>query len=582
MNDPLQSVIGRLRGVVRSGDGFMALCPAHADTNPSLSIRKENGKVLLKCFAGCTTEAICAALNLEVRELFDGAVRRPQVVAEYNYVDKEGKLVFQVLRTNPKGFWQRQPDGKGGWIRNLKGVKRVVYRLPEVLQARSVLVCEGEKDCETARKMDLVATCNPGGAGKWRDDYSEVLRSRRVAVIADADTPGRKHAEQVATSLYGKVESLKLLELPGAKDLTDWLNSNNAEGTREDLLEFIRKSPEWKPKKGELMANVPSRQAPVKIVQWEQIPTIAEIPLILIEWLIENIIPRGSFIHFFGEPGHFKTWLAMAIAKAVATGQSFAGQYSKKTEVLYLDRENPACVIRDRANYLGLLDVPLKYWSLSAEEEPPPTSDPRLLAFAAEHKPLIIFDALVRFHRGDENKSNEMKPIMENLRALVSEGATVLCLHHRSGKSDSSYRGSSEILAACDLAYEIRRRETGGTIVDVRCLKNRFELERQFAFELTSGGFVTVPTEDEAENGDNVQILAGIIKSRHPINQQEIVAEAQDRGIGKQQCMDLLKENPSKLWRYEKGPKNSNVYHPFEPAESEPDEVVVNWRVETI
>jgi hypothetical protein len=48
----------------------MALCPAHADKNPSLSIRQENGRLLLHCFAGCTVEAVCAALGITVRELF--------------------------------------------------------------------------------------------------------------------------------------------------------------------------------------------------------------------------------------------------------------------------------------------------------------------------------------------------------------------------------------------------------------------------------------------------------------------------------------------------------------------------------
>ena len=165
------------------------------DREPSLSIHLRDGKILLHCHAGCTVEAICTAAGIQMRELFADSSSDPRIVAEYSYTDESGTLLFQVVRFEPKDFRQRRPDGYGGWNWNLNGVRRVLYRLPDVLKAKSVLVCEGEKDCETARKLGLTATCNPGGAGKWRDEYRETLRGKRVAIIADADEPGRKHAQ---------------------------------------------------------------------------------------------------------------------------------------------------------------------------------------------------------------------------------------------------------------------------------------------------------------------------------------------------------------------------------------------------
>lgn len=90
-------------------------------------------------------------------------------------------------------------------------------------KASSVVVLEGEKDVETARRLGFVATCNSGGAGKWREEYSEALRGKDVTIIADADEPGRKHAQQVAQSLWGNARLIKVLELPGAKDLSEWV-----------------------------------------------------------------------------------------------------------------------------------------------------------------------------------------------------------------------------------------------------------------------------------------------------------------------------------------------------------------------
>jgi hypothetical protein len=70
MNVPLERVLGALRGTRRTGSCWIALCPAHEDKHPSLSIREKNGKVLLHCFAGCTPEAVCAALGIKMRDLF--------------------------------------------------------------------------------------------------------------------------------------------------------------------------------------------------------------------------------------------------------------------------------------------------------------------------------------------------------------------------------------------------------------------------------------------------------------------------------------------------------------------------------
>ena len=169
----LEPILDRLKGVRRTGNGWMARCPAHEDKNPSLSICERNGSILLNCFAGCSFEAVCAALGIEPRELFNDNVSTegsgnvctaPRIVAEYDYLGEKGELLFQVVRYEPKNFRQRRPDGKGGWTWNLSGTQRVLYRLPEVLTAECVLVCEGEKDCETARALGIVATCNAGGA----------------------------------------------------------------------------------------------------------------------------------------------------------------------------------------------------------------------------------------------------------------------------------------------------------------------------------------------------------------------------------------------------------------------------------
>jgi hypothetical protein len=148
------------------------------------------------------------------------------IVATYDYVDEEGALLFQVCRTADKGFWQRRPDGRGGWIN--KGSRRLaLYRLPQVLAAvaagEPVYVAEGEKDVEELESAGVVATCNPMGAGKWRAQYGKPLRGATVIVVQDRDEAGREHAAKVIDSLTGIAARVRLVEAAEGKDASDHL-----------------------------------------------------------------------------------------------------------------------------------------------------------------------------------------------------------------------------------------------------------------------------------------------------------------------------------------------------------------------
>ena len=137
----------------RSGSSWMARCPAHDDNNPSLAIREVDGKVLLHCHAGCTQRSVIDALT-------DRGVWRPErtenprIVCAYDYTDECGRLLYQVVRYEPKDFRQRRPDGCGGWVWR-KGERQVLYRLPEVIEAPIVFVVEGERDVEGVVRLHL-------------------------------------------------------------------------------------------------------------------------------------------------------------------------------------------------------------------------------------------------------------------------------------------------------------------------------------------------------------------------------------------------------------------------------------------
>ena len=153
-----------------------------------------------------------------------------KIVKAYDYRDVNRELVFQICRKDPKSdFPVRRPDGRGGWIWNAQGVLRVLYCLPEVVKAQTVCVAEGEKDCDSLAKLGFVATTNPFGAGKWRDEYSETLRGKDLIVFGDAgdhDGAGERHTNNVIESLAGKAKSIKHVALPdGFHDVSDYIAS---------------------------------------------------------------------------------------------------------------------------------------------------------------------------------------------------------------------------------------------------------------------------------------------------------------------------------------------------------------------
>jgi len=68
---PLDRLLSRLESVKKTGDRYVARCPAHNDASPSLSLmRGQDGRALVHCYAGCETRDVLAAVGLEVRDLY--------------------------------------------------------------------------------------------------------------------------------------------------------------------------------------------------------------------------------------------------------------------------------------------------------------------------------------------------------------------------------------------------------------------------------------------------------------------------------------------------------------------------------
>lgn len=214
----IEEFLSKLQGVTSDGKGgWMACCPSHDDHNPSMHVNVGNdGRILVKCYAGCTTSDIVAEMGLKMSDLMaekpgkatrkrtakkniakpgksrqsskgadadgsaDGNTKvgsprpsftapkktrdRGKLVCEYVYKREDGAAVFKVQRrvmaNGKKTFVQMSsdPDAPGGWSFGVasQGVEYIPYQLPLIRKAaqggKPVIVCEGEKDVCTLIK----------------------------------------------------------------------------------------------------------------------------------------------------------------------------------------------------------------------------------------------------------------------------------------------------------------------------------------------------------------------------------------------------------------------------------------------
>jgi hypothetical protein len=172
------------------------------------------------------------------------------IVETYDYVDESGKPLSQVVRYEPKTFRQRRPDGHGGWIWSVREVRQVPYRLPELIedvaQHHTIVIVEGEKDVNNLRQRGIAATCNAGGANKWRRELASHLHGADVVLIPDNDDAGHNHMNQVGQSLMALASSIRILELPDLPekgDVSDWIAAGHA---AEELANLIKQAPHWR------------------------------------------------------------------------------------------------------------------------------------------------------------------------------------------------------------------------------------------------------------------------------------------------------------------------------------------------
>ncbi|MGH9533815.1 MAG: AAA family ATPase [Terriglobales bacterium] len=440
-------------GARRSGDGWLARCPAHDDRSPSLAIAEgAGGRTLVYCHAGCAYEAIRDALARDHGITLGGGDRGPAPSHTATYTDPHGVPLYQVRRWDGPGgkrIRQYRADGKGGWTPGLDGVTRTLYHLPDVVVARQVVIVEGEVKCDALRaamppewRGAMAVTTAPGGAGKWRAEYSPLLAGRDVVVLPDADGPGRAHAASVSASVRPYAHRLGVVDLhPGAadgSDVADWLAAGH---TIPELRALVAATPEWRPAAGAAVPATPWAAA-------EGMDALLAGDDADQEWLVPGVLAPSNLTEIFAPRGLGKSLLADFWAVTL-------GRAGKR--VLILDRDNPRHTLRARLRGFGAEGI-TTIKALDRGKCPPLTKPHEWALFPYAEYDVVIVDALDSMAEGvgEQDSSRPAQALVPLLDICHRDGGPAVLLLGNTVKAATHSRGSGVVEDRADIVYEVR------------------------------------------------------------------------------------------------------------------------------
>jgi len=486
----------------KKGAYWMACCPAHEDRNPSLSISEVDGKTLFKCHAGCSQEKVIDALRakglwsegrIEPERLHkkkeDSPVR--YLDCTYDYHDESGALLYQTLRYVPKGpFPPRRPNGHG-WVEGVKGVRRVPYRLPEILAADRVVLCEGEKDVDALMKMGVPATTKPGFIGSsCPEGFADHFRGKQVFIVPDADIAGRDKGKKSAEQLFGVAASVHYCSEVTAKlgagaDVYDWLHS--AQGPKSAEAVWAK------------LDTFKAETAP-EVIDETNLLTLRRADTLQAKLanddIIEDLLIAGQMSVVYGPSNTGKSFVVTDLALHMALGMRWQERAVERGAVIYVAAEgsygitNRVVAFRQDRQISGPLPFFIHDRAINLFDDGEIVQRVidtiRVTERNDQQVQLLVIDTLSRVMAGgDENTVMDMQQVVDACDQIRNEtGVHVMLVHHTGKDTSRGARGSSALRASTDTEIEIDQ-DDDTNVITAKVTKQRdLEVAGQMACAL--------------------------------------------------------------------------------------------------
>ena len=607
-----ETIAKALGNAKKVNGNWLASCPVaghgrgNGDKNPSLSIKEDNGKYLFHCHGGCAQGAVFDAVR--ERNLLPSIQRQeyslalikgelmtmPTLEQEWEYKDEAGETLFvkRRFKTNTekgKTYSLHKVDAAGNRKGSMTGARIVPYRLPELINAReagrAIYLVEGEKAADALVSIGAIATTSHAGASHWPADITQYFTGAVVIVVPDCDAPGWKYAKRVVEALLPVAKAIRVLDfnLPElGDDAYEWVADG---GDRARLAELAKAlpvitsvdqvvTPEWivprettevtvdhdnfdrthpidYPIEPDFGTNVPIL-VPRQLLNIESWDDIEDEP---VEWLIDNVLPKKAFAALYGPPGSYKSFVALDIAEAVATGRAWMGREVQAAgAVLYICGEGfggigariKACKMHNRTQAgaeIYVIRAAINLRSSAEDFDLLVASIKDLMERTGVQFELVQIDTLARaFGGGNENNSEDMGAFIHNAgRIQRMLGCAMMVLHHSGKDATKGLRGHSSLLGAVDTQLELMKIDSipnpSGPIAGSGILTISKQKDGQDGVKI---GFEMVKVEIQASalGISDAQISLAVRASDEAIQQ-----EMQQQAVNRQDKPRKLQEN---------------------------------------
>lgn len=393
----------------------------------------------------------------------------------FHYHDEHGELCYQVLRYEPRRFLQRRPEGDE-WVYKMDGVQPLPYRLTELLANPDavVFIAEGEKCVEALRAHGFVATCNHGGAKKWRDPLNKWFRGRKVVLLPDNDQPGVDHMRLVAGSLADIADEMRWVDLPGLPpkgDIADWLLEHDV----SELRELVRNAKPYQPEgELEIVDDPEDMDDTFPIYDLDHLRRMPPV-----DWVVEGLLTRHGFSVLYGEPGAGKSFVALDIALSIVHGIAWQDFPVQRGAVLYIAGEGvgglgkrikgweAAHGLSGRGAPFFVVPVAVRFREQEDIEKLLKTIEKLGARFS-----MVVVDTVARaLLGGDENSATDMGLFIDACDAVKRHTNCALMAIHHSGKDVArGLRGSTALLGGVDASIRVKQ-DSG--VVSIRTEKQK-------------------------------------------------------------------------------------------------------------
>lgn len=282
-----------------------------------------------------------------------------------------------------------------------------------------------------------------------------------------------------------------------------------------------------------------------------------EIENVKFEYLMDNFLVKNEITMISAKPGTGKSLLSVAAANMMLVQK-------KIDQVFYIDGDNSISTLKDRnihhlkkqhgnkfRYFVGLGKNEL--WQII-----------NTLKKMDLTNYLVVFDSIKNFINGDRDKNKDVSPVMEILKTLRNNGATVIFLHHQNkGQKDfeSDYAGSSAFAEDTSNAFTLKRNDDKNALI-LKPFKARAGDLHEIAFAYNANHTLTkldIAYAKQTQEMDEMinESIEYLKSSRNKPMWSELWKNLTDLGYDKEKASKVIKSNEGKLWNFERGDRNN-------------------------